>query len=144
MAVFPRQPIAFDLLTNARDSFERAVHLIALGENGTEHGRLKHAILSAAHCIELMLKERLRRVHPAFVWEKVDQYPSLDARTVTVEMAIRRLQSVAGVLTSTSDEQTLRSLRLTRNAIEHYEWHTSEKEAKIIVGKGIEFRTRVR
>jgi hypothetical protein len=42
----------------------------------------------SAHSIELLPKEKLRQVNPAFVWENVDKYPSLGARTVTVDTAI--------------------------------------------------------
>ncbi len=135
----PRRPIAFDLLGNAQDSFRQAVELIALNEPGADHARLKHAITNAAHCIELLLKERLRRVSPAFVWENVDRYPSLEARTVTVDTAISRLKSIGQVSFSAEDERGLKSLRATRNAIEHYEWRTTEKEARVILSYALSF-----
>ena len=65
-------------------------------------------------------------MHPAFVWERVDEYPKLDKRTVTVDTAISRLRTIAVVEISEEDEQILKSLRTTRNAIEHYEWSTTE------------------
>lgn len=132
-----RRAIAFDLMTNARDSLRVAVEALALRDSGNEDARLKRAILSSAHCLELLLKERLRRVHPAFVWEDVDRYPSLDAQTVNTKTAVRRLRSVSGITLSADEEQTLESLRKTRNAIEHYEWHTSAKEARVIVGRAM-------
>jgi hypothetical protein len=137
----PRKSIQFDLLGNARDSLRQAVELLANRDQrtGIDHGRLKHSITSSAHCIELLLKERLKRIHPAFVWEKVDSYPSLEARTVTVDTAIGRLKSIGGVQFSTADEERLKSLRKTRNAIEHYEWRAEEKEAKVIVGNALSF-----
>lgn len=131
--------IEFDLLNNAKDSLRQAIELIAMREMGSDHARLKHAISASAHCIELLLKERLRRINPAFVWENVDKYPSLEARTVTVDTAISRLKSVGKVQFSADDERSLKSLRTTRNAIEHYEWRASEKEAKIIVGHALSF-----
>lgn len=131
--------IQFDLLNNARDSLRQAVELIATKEIGSDHARLKHAIIASAHCIELLLKERLRRINPAFVWENVDKYPDLKARTVNVHSAISRLKSIGQVQFSTTDEGSLNSLRTTRNAIEHYEWEASEKEAKIIVGHALSF-----
>jgi hypothetical protein len=71
--------------------------------------------------------------------EHVDKYPSLEAHTVTVNTAISRLKNIGGVVFSDIDEKNLRSLRRTRNAIEHYEWHTTEKEAKVIVGNALSF-----
>lgn len=134
-----RPLIAFDLMTNAKDSFRRAIELLAHAEIGTEHAQLKHAIMSSAHCIELMLKERLRRVHPAFIWESIDKCPKLDARTVTAEQAVVRLKNLANVCIGQKDEQTLRTLRITRNTIEHYEWHASVVDARVIVGKSLSF-----
>ncbi len=138
-----RQPhIQFDLLTNARDSLRQAVELLALKELGLisdDHARLKHAITNAAHSIELLLKERLGQINPAFVWENVDKYPSLEARTVTVDTAISRLKNIGGIKLTDNDEKNLRSLRITRNAIEHYEWNTTEKEARVIVGNALSF-----
>ena len=134
-----RKVIEFDLLNNAKDSLRQAVELLAFEEIGSDNARLKHAITASAHCIELLLKERLRRINPAFVWENVDKYPSLKARTVTGETAIHRLKSIGHVSFSADDERNLESLRNTRNAIEHYEWRTSEKEAKVIVGNALSF-----
>lgn len=131
--------IEFDLLNNAKDSLRQAVELIAIREIGSDHACLKHAITASAHCIELLLKERLCRLNPAFVWDNIDKYPSLEARTVTATTAISRLKSVGGLQFSENDERSLKSLRTTRNAIEHYEWRASEKEAKIIVGHALSF-----
>ena len=131
--------IEFDLLNNAKDSLRQAVELLAHKDIGSDHARLKHAITASAHCIELLLKERLRRVNRAFVWENVDKYPSLEARMVTVATAISRLKSIGNVAFSVDDERSLKSLRTTRNAIEHYEWRASEKEAKVIVGNALSF-----
>ena len=131
--------IQFDLLTNARDSLRQAVELLAWKDIGSDHARLKHSITHAAHSIELLLKERLGRVNLALVWENVDKYPNIDARTVTVDTAISRLEKIGGVTFSETDKNNLRSLRTTRNAIEHYVWHTTEKEAKIIVGNALSF-----
>jgi hypothetical protein len=131
--------IQFDLLANAKDSLRQAVNLLAWKDINSNQARLKHAITNAAHSIELLLKERLRQVNPALVWENVDKYPSLEARTVTVDTAISRLKNIGGITFSETDEKNLRSLRTTRNAIEHYEWRTTEKEAKIIVGNALSF-----
>ena len=40
---------------------------------------------------------------------------------------------------SQDDEETVKSLRVTRNAIEHYEWRTTEDETRLIVGKALSF-----
>jgi hypothetical protein len=135
----PQNAIVFDLLGNARDSLRQAVELLALKEIGSNHARLKHAITCAAHCTELLLKEKLRRIDPALVWENSSQYPSLQGRTVSVATAIRRLKTMGKVAFEEGDEANLTSLRTTRNAIEHYEWRTSEMEARLIIGKALSF-----
>ena len=131
--------IVFDLLTNARDSLDRAMELIAYGEGEPEPRRLKQAVLSVAHAIELLLKERLRRLHPSLIWEQVDKYPNLNARTVSSELAAMRLQRIGGIAFRKADLDLLRSLRATRNAIEHFSWTTTKSEADAIVGRALEF-----
>jgi hypothetical protein len=78
-------------------------------------------------------------VNRAFLWENVDKYPSVECATVRTETAISRLKKIGGVTFSNDDEKNLLSLRKTRNAIEHYEWRTTEKEAKVIVGNSLSF-----
>jgi hypothetical protein len=131
--------IAFDLLGNAKDSLEQAIDLLAWADIGSDQAKMKHAISNAAHSIELLLKERLRQIHPAFVWENVDKYPNIEARTVSVDIAISRLKQIGGIKFADSDETNLRSLRKTRNAIEHHVWSTTENEAKVIVGNALGF-----
>lgn len=58
---------------------------------------------------------------------------------MTVETAISRLKSIGGITFTANDENNLKSLRTTRNAIEHYEWDTTEREAKIIIGNALSF-----
>ena len=131
--------IEFDLLGNADDSLERALELIAWGDQQHEARRLKQAVQSVAHAIELLLKERLRRLHPSLIWENVDKYPSLNARTVGADLAAIRLQTIGGLSFAASDVELLKSLRATRNAIEHFAWVTTKPEADAIVGRALEF-----
>jgi len=131
--------IDFDLLGNARDSLDRALELVAWGDQMQDARRLKQAIQAIAHAIELLLKERLRRLHPSLIWEQVDRYPNLNARTVGTEQAVARLQNIGGLTFASGDLDLLRSIRATRNAIEHYSWNTTKQEADSIVGRALEF-----
>ena len=131
--------IEFTLIENALDSIERAVELLAWQEVTSEGSRLKQAILLTAHATELLLKERLRRIHPSLVWDDVDKYPRLDARTVGVDKAVHRLKQIGNISLSDADAATVKSLRNTRNAIEHFHWQTSRAEANAIVGQGLSF-----
>lgn len=131
--------VEFNLLSNATDSIESAIELIAWGNEKVEASRLKQSIQSIAHGIELLLKERLRRVHPALLWENVDKYPNLNARTVNSEVAPVRLINIAGLKFPKEDIELIRSLRATRNAIKHYSWKTTKSEADRIVGQALAF-----
>ncbi|PPC93079.1 MAG: hypothetical protein CTY33_09530 [Methylotenera sp.] len=131
--------IKFDLLENATDSIKQAIELLALPDEKSDARRLKQAILATAHGVELLLKERLRRVHPVLVWENVDRFPSLSARTVTVDIAMSRLINIGGLRDLAHDVDLIKSLRDTRNAIEHYVWSTTKEEADLIVGQALGF-----
>jgi hypothetical protein len=104
-----------------------------------EGSGLNHAIVVTAHVIELLLKERLQRVHPSLVWEDVDKSPRLDARTVGVEKAINRLSQIGGITLKDADAKIVKSLRNARNAIEHLSWKTTRAEANLIVAQGLSF-----
>ncbi|MBB3063289.1 hypothetical protein [Microbulbifer rhizosphaerae] len=136
-----RDKIEFDLLSNAIDSIDHAIDLLAYDQDLDRPTVSKRAIISLAHAIELLLKERLRQIHPSLIWENVDRYPDLDARTVTAESALRRLKQIGGLDFPEKDEQLLRSIRKTRNAIEHYKWSISSEEAEYITGASLNFAT---
>ena len=131
--------IEFTLIQNALDSVESSVALLAWPDVANESSRLKQAIQHIAHAVELLLKERLRRIHPSLTWEEVDRYPRLDARTVGVDKAIHRLEKIGGIFISDADIKVIKSLRDTRNAIEHFSWKTSRQEANAIIGQGLSF-----
>jgi arsenate reductase-like glutaredoxin family protein len=131
--------IEFDLLQNGLDSIDRAIELIAWKDEPNDAKRLKQAILAMSHGIEQILKERLRRVHPSLIWDDVDKFPSLSARTVTVDIALNRLIKIGGLEYLQLELDLIRALRDTRNAIEHYSWTTTKSEADRIVGQGLGF-----
>lgn len=131
--------IQFDMVDNAADSIEHAIEILAWRDIASDERRLKQAILGIAQGVELLLKERLRRIQPSLVWEDIDKYPSLDARTVGADKAVSRLRAIGGINLLKVDEQLIKALRRTRNAIEHFEWHTSITEAKSIVGPALSF-----
>lgn len=67
------------------------------------------------------------------------EFPNLDARTVGPDRAIHRLRRIGGVELSCEDVELVKSLRNTRNAIEHFAWTTTRQEANAIVGKALSF-----
>ena len=135
--------IEFNLLNNAVDSLKFAVEVLVsstIGHSlGPDESIYKQAIVSSAHSIELLLKERLRREHPAFIWRNIDKYPSRDAFTVDTEIAVKRLESLANLQFSDADKEIIKNLRTVRNSIEHYEWHTNHDEAKNLIALSMAF-----
>lgn len=131
--------IEFDLLSNAIDSLHHAIdHFAPLGEDPVASD-YKRAILDVAHVVELLLKERLSREHPALIWRKVEKYPSLDEQTVTVDEAIARLDAICRVKISAEDRAAIDVSKRLRNSIQHFRFSITEKEAKISIGKMLAF-----
>jgi hypothetical protein len=131
----------FTLIENALDSLEHAiVHLNK--SNDLTKGDFKRVILDLSHVAELLFKERLRMIHPAFVLAKVDQYPSTTAHTVSATLALERLQKIGGVSFKEGDQAALKTIRDKRNEIEHYEFAISKDEARVLIGNILVFLFR--
>jgi len=130
--------IRFNLIENAKDSLAHAVEHLTGPEKPTP-GDLKRAILDVAHVIELILKECVRRIHRAFIWENVDKYPSLKAQTIGTDKAVSRLLNLEGIALTKDSKKTLLTCRRIRNFIEHFEFEIELKEARAIVGRMLSF-----
>jgi len=130
--------IRFDLIENAKDSLAHAVeHLTVTGTPTV--GDRKRVILDVAHVVELILKERVRKIHPAFIWENVDKYPVPAAQTIGTDKAVSRLLNLAGIALPDKLKKTLSACRRIRNSIEHFEFEIELKEARAIVGRMLSF-----
>lgn len=128
----------FTLIENALDSLEHAI--VHLSDPGVlKKGDYKRVILDLSHVAELLFKERLRMIHPAFVLSNVDKYPSIAAHTVGAAEALQRLQKIGGVEFKDEDQAALKTIREKRNEIEHYEFSISEKEARVVIGNVLVF-----
>jgi hypothetical protein len=134
-----KSKIVFNLLGNALESLEHAVDHLTFVTGENTHSDYKHAILDVSHAAELLIKERLYRIHPAFIWENIDKYPSLDARTVSAKKGLERLFYIGELEISDEDKSSIRSCRRVRNAIEHHKFEINEKEAKIVIGRTLAF-----
>lgn len=87
----------FSMIQNAQDSLEHAVDNI-VDKSRSKDGNLKRVIQGLSHVVELILKERLSRDHPAFIFAKIDAYPSKDAFTLNTDLAVKRLERLSGVV----------------------------------------------
>jgi len=130
--------VQFNLINNAKDSLKHAIGHLTTG-GGPKPEDLKYAIRDVAHVIELLLKERLNRIHPAFVYQNVDKFKALDAKTVDTETAITRLLTLANVVLNKAALNTIKACRRVRNDIEHYEFEFDLKEAQGIIGRMLSF-----
>lgn len=131
-------PIKFDLINNAKDSLHHAIEHLT-DPDGIRGRDLKIAIRDIAHVIELLLKEKLRRIHPAFIYQDIDKYQLPEASTITTDKAIERIFKFAGIVLGDDSKKTITSCRKIRNAIEHYEFELNPKEAKGIIGRMLSF-----
>ncbi|WP_050568478.1 hypothetical protein [Vibrio jasicida] len=124
----------FNLVENASDSLKHALrHMGPLEEHGL--GNWKRIISDLSHVVELLFKERLRRIHPAFLFTNIDKYPSHNIHTVNADLACKRLQKIGGIEFSEEDLKAIQVAREKRNEIEHYEFAISDHEAKALVGQ---------
>jgi len=134
-----KNKLEFNLLHNAVDSIDFAIELLSYEPDIEINTKYKRAILSISHGIELLLKERLRVIHPSLIWENIDKFPDLNGRTVGLDKAVHRLKRIGGLVFLEKDEQLLRKLKKTRNAIDHYTWSITEKEAEYVIGFSLSF-----
>jgi transcription elongation factor Elf1 len=127
------------LVENALDSLEHAIsHLNEMPQNPTA-GSFKRIILDLSHVAELLFKEKLRQIHPAFIYADVDKYPSPAAFTVSAANALSRLQRIGNVHFDDADESALKIIREKRNEIEHYAFSIDVAEAKVLIGSVLVF-----
>ena len=128
----------FCLLENAKDSLCHAVEHITHGSLD-DIGTLKRVILDIFHAIELLLKERLYRIKPALVCKKID-LPKLDfSQTVSVDVAMIRLNNFDDKLLPRSTCRMINKFKRIRNNIIHYEFKLKVSEAKALIGRMISF-----
>lgn len=129
----------FNIIENALDSLEHAIEHLNNMPTAPNAGTFKRIILDLSHVAELLFKERLRQIHPAFILSDIDKYPSTSAHTVTAADALKRLEKIGRVEFKDSDQSALKTIREKRNEIEHYEFSIDENEARVIIGSVLVF-----
>lgn len=127
--------VKYCLMQNAEESLEHAIaHLT--GEQVTVWD-YKRAVIDLAHVAELLFKERLLRVHHAFIFENVDKQKN--DKTISVTKAIERLQTIAHIEFKDDDKSALETIIKFRNDIIHYEYVFNAQEFQIIIGNILVF-----
>ncbi|OGF57669.1 MAG: hypothetical protein A2497_00380 [Candidatus Firestonebacteria bacterium RifOxyC12_full_39_7] len=132
------EEISFSMIENAEDSLAHAIFHLT-GEKSPTKKDFKRAILDTSHAVELLLKERLKVIHPAFVLEDIDKYPSKEASTVNVDLAIKRIKNICNLSIPEDMIKIVKRCRKIRNEIEHYEVNITKKEAEAVIGNMLSF-----
>ena len=122
----PRTTFKLTLIENSRSFFCEALRKALDTETYPHTHQWKFAILNICQAIELSLKERLRREHPALIWKDVDK----QKLTVTVDLAITRLEELCGVSFSKEDKMVIKDAKDWRNQIIHHEFSIEIEKLK--------------
>ena len=139
--------LEYGLVENALDSLRESMAYYTEGDETHNVNQYKFSILLAAHCAELLLKEILRRNHPALLFENIDVVNSLeddDNQTVGYRVAIQRVKRLCKI-DLRHYENNLVELGRVRNQIQHYKCVINgayHKELMARVFSSIEFLFR--
>ncbi len=108
-----------DLINNSISYFREALAKAQVEDAGTD--QWKFAIINVAQAMELAMKEFLRRIHPAFIYESVDKRE----RTVNVRTALNRMTDTEiGKLTiSEAERKKIEKAFELRNELTHFEFN---------------------
>ncbi len=158
MASLSRPPpssrrIEWNLLENGIDFVRSSVELFfaagvpfadgPIGVRQPSAGRpdhaFKYAILHLHAGCALLLKERLRREHPALIHKSVDGVDPNKHKTVDFDQALSRLQRWSDYELPESSRKTLRKLQTKRNRLEHFKVELYRQEAERLISAGVEF-----
>ena len=83
--------LEYGLVENALDSLRESMAYYTEGDETHNVNQYKFSILLAAHCAELLLKEILRRNHPALLFENICIVTSAETKSLTQIGYIRPL-----------------------------------------------------
>lgn len=92
------------------------------------------ALLHITQCLELLLKQVLKEVHPILIYEDID-HPK---RTVSLEQALGRLQAL-GIIVEDKEKVNIRKAADYRNRVVHYEVELNKFEWKNLYAQLFEF-----
>ena len=118
------QLLKLSLLENSRSFLSEALAKVILAENDAH--QWKFAIFNMCQAIEISLKERLQREHPALMLENIDK----GDRTVSPLVAISRLRKFCNIKVSKSDLAAVECATRWRNEIVHSDFSLKVPELK--------------
>lgn len=102
-------------LDNSHRFLREAAHKASLAKDDPDQWMF--AVSALVQSVELALKAALAEVHPAFIYESIDN----PKRTVTIAVATDRLKSprIGNIIFSEKDEKRLNRATQIRNALTH-------------------------
>lgn len=99
--------------------FDSAKEFLTQALRDYEKQMLNFAIVHAMIAVELMLKERLTRIHPTLVYENIDSGNLQRAKTVSAENIPRRLKNL-DVKLDQAEVELINLIRQWRNDVVHH------------------------
>jgi thiamine phosphate synthase YjbQ (UPF0047 family) len=123
-----------EILENALDSLRMAVGHYRDQELETAD---KWAILEMFHTVELLLKERLFREHPLFIYKNIDQKIEDDSLTVGLREILVRFTNL-GIDIPEQYQRILKDLQKRRNRIEHHRFVPDDSHQHVL-GEALKF-----
>jgi hypothetical protein len=115
--------LELNLLSNAYDYLNESLVFLARAREEDEQNSWKSAIINLSFCIELLLKERLRREHRLLIYKNLDKYRQINRETITVSWTtlIERLKLILGESFIKLDAGRLNLAQQYRNQMLHYD-----------------------
>jgi len=116
-----------DLLNNSISYFREAVSHAQ--QDPAETNDWKFAILHAVQAMELAFKERLRRIHPAFIYESVDK----PDKTLSLRSALNRLRNpqIGNIPITGADKSKIEKAFELRSELTHFEFNHSHEHIEL-------------
>lgn len=109
--------LKLDLVRNSISYFREAVAYAQRDE--LDETRWKFAIINVVQAMELAFKEKLRRIHPALIYNSVDER----TETVSLTKALKRLvdPGIGGLVIAEKDPRKIETAVKLRNELTHFE-----------------------
>jgi hypothetical protein len=116
-----------DLLNNSISYFREAVSYALQDHAETNHW--KFAILHVVQAMELAFKERLRRIHPLFIYESVDK----TEKTLTLRGALNRLRNpqIGNIPITDAEKAKIEKAFDLRSELTHFEFNHSHDHIEL-------------
>ncbi|MFH1904322.1 MAG: hypothetical protein ABIK53_02205 [bacterium] len=117
--------IKLNLLQNAYDYLNASLEYVVKAKKTKDPVYWKYALLNITLCIELLMKERIRREHSLLIYANIDNYKKITRETKTISwtVAVERLKFIIENELEQLDFGRLDLAKKIRNQMLHYDVH---------------------